>query len=153
MSASHRTAMIFPGQGSQHPGMLAELATVYPLVQQTCAEASSVLGYDLWSLVQSGPAEELALTHITQPVILTSSVAIWRVWQARNGHSPAWMAGHSLGEYSALVCAEALQFKAAVSLVKQRGELMQGAVPVGIGAMAAILGLDDKEVLTINYTD
>ena len=147
MSASHRTAMIFPGQGSQHTGMLAELATAYPLVQQVFAEASETLGYDLWHLVQSGPAEELSLTHITQPAILTSSVAIWRVWQSRNGAVPEWMAGHSLGEYSALVCAGALEFQPAVSLVRQRGELMQSAVPVGTGAMAAILGLEDSAVI------
>lgn len=123
--------------------MLAELAQQSPLIQATFAEASDTLGYDLWQLVQQGPAEQLGLTAITQPAILTSSVAIWRLWQARGGPQPALLAGHSLGEYSALVCAQVIDFKEAVGLVRRRGELMQGAVPVGMGAMAAILGLDD----------
>jgi [acyl-carrier-protein] S-malonyltransferase len=137
----------FPGQGSQHVGMLAELAQTYPVVAATFAEASEALGYDLWHLVQYGPAEQLALTHITQPAILTSSVALWRVWQSCGGPVPALMAGHSLGEYSALVCAQVLDFSAAVSLVRQRGEFMQSAVPVGTGSMAAIVGLDDAAVI------
>ncbi|MEY4640266.1 MAG: malonyl CoA-acyl carrier protein transacylase [Pseudomonadota bacterium] len=106
-----------------------------------------MLGYDLWQLVQTGPAEQLALTHITQPAILTASVAIWRAWQQQGGPMPALMAGHSLGEYSALVCAGVLQFTDAVALVKQRGEFMQSAVPVGTGSMAAIVGLDDAGVI------
>jgi [acyl-carrier-protein] S-malonyltransferase len=138
---------IFPGQNSQHVGMLAELANVYPQILETFAEASSVLGYDLWELTQKGPAEELALTSITQPLMLTSSVAIWRVWTHRAGHMPTIMAGHSLGEYSALVCAGALGFSDAVYLVKRRGELMQEAVPVGVGGMAAIIGLEDDAVI------
>lgn len=137
----------FPGQNSQHVGMLAELAALHPVVAGTFAEASEVLGYDLWQLVQSGPAEQLALTHITQPAILTASVAIWRTWQQQGGPVPALMAGHSLGEYSALVCAGVLQFTDAVALVKQRGEFMQSAVPVGTGSMAAIVGLDDAGVI------
>jgi [acyl-carrier-protein] S-malonyltransferase len=116
-------------------------------VAATFAEASEALGYDLWHLVQYGPAEQLALTHITQPAILTSSVALWRVWQSCGGPVPALMAGHSLGEYSALVCAQVLDFSAAVSLVRQRGEFMQSAVPVGTGSMAAIVGLDDAAVI------
>jgi [acyl-carrier-protein] S-malonyltransferase len=144
---STRLAAVFPGQGSQQVGMLAELAAAHPVITQTFAEASAVLGYDLWQLVQNGPAEQLALTHITQPAILTASVAIWRLWQEQGGAVPSLMAGHSLGEYSALVCAGALAFADAVSLVRQRGEFMQSAVPVGVGAMAAIVGLDDDKVV------
>ena len=145
-SPAGKFGMVFPGQGSQHVGMLAELAAQHSIVHATFAEASNALGYDLWQLVQAGPAEQLSLTHITQPAILTSSVAIWRVWQQQGGAMPALMAGHSLGEYSALVCAGAIDFASAVSLVRQRGEFMQSAVPVGIGTMAAILGLADAEV-------
>lgn len=137
----------FPGQNSQHVGMLADLAAAHPQIQATFAEASDALSYDLWDLIQTGPAEQLALTHITQPAILASSVALWRVWLALGGPRPALMAGHSLGEYSALVCAEVLDFRAAVALVRQRGEFMQNAVPVGIGSMAAIVGLDDGMVI------
>jgi [acyl-carrier-protein] S-malonyltransferase len=138
----------FPGQGSQHVGMLAGMAQSYPQVQATFAEASDVLSYDLWELVQTGPAELLALTHITQPAVLTSSVALWRIWQATGGLAPVLMAGHSLGEYSALVCAGVIGFADAVALVRQRGEFMQSAVPVGMGAMAAIVGLDDELVIS-----
>jgi [acyl-carrier-protein] S-malonyltransferase len=138
---------VFPGQGSQQVGMLAGLAAIHPQVGDTFQEASAVLGYDLWQLVQTGPAEQLALTHITQPAILASSVAIWRVWQAQGGSVPVLMAGHSLGEYSALVCSGALDFAEAVALVRQRGEFMQSAVPVGTGGMAAIVGLDDAAVV------
>ena len=137
---------VFPGQGSQQVGMLSALAAVNPLVEATFAEASAVLGYDLWQLVSDGPAEELALTHITQPAILSASVAIWRIWEQSGGPQPVLMAGHSLGEYSALVCSGALDFADAVDLVRKRGEFMQGAVPVGVGAMAAIVGLDDDTV-------
>jgi [acyl-carrier-protein] S-malonyltransferase len=140
-------AFTFPGQGSQQVGMLAELAQAHSAVLDTFAEASAVLGYDLWQLVQSGPAEQLALTHITQPAILTASVAVWRVWQAQAGPCPSLLAGHSLGEYSALVCAGVLQFGTAVGLVKQRGQFMQSAVPVGVGGMAAIVGLEDAAVI------
>ncbi len=148
MAASLATlGFTFPGQNSQHVGMLGELAQVHPAITSTFAEASDVLGYDLWQLVQTGTAEQLALTHITQPAILTASVALWRVWLQQGGALPALMAGHSLGEYSALVCAGVLRFTDAVGLVKQRGELMQSAVPVGVGSMAAVIGLDDDLVI------
>ncbi|KAB7700447.1 ACP S-malonyltransferase [Plesiomonas shigelloides] len=139
-------AMVFPGQGSQSVGMLADLAQQFPIVEQTFAEASAVLGYDLWALVQQGPAEELNKTWQTQPALLTASVAIWRVWQEKNGAMPVVMAGHSLGEYSALVCAGVIDFKDAVRLVELRGKLMQEAVPEGTGAMAAIIGLDNDSI-------
>lgn len=139
-------AMVFPGQGSQSVGMLADLAPQFPIVEQTFAEASAVLGYDLWALVQQGPAEELNKTWQTQPALLTASVAIWRVWQQKNGAMPVVMAGHSLGEYSALVCAGVMDFKDAVRLVELRGKLMQEAVPEGTGAMAAIIGLDNDSI-------
>jgi [acyl-carrier-protein] S-malonyltransferase len=141
------TGFIFPGQGSQKVGMLSELAEAFAGVQATFDEASNVLGYDLWALVQAGPEEELALTHITQPAILTASVAIWRLWLEQGGGEPAIMAGHSLGEYSALTCAGVLAFTDAVGLVQKRGQYMQSAVPVGVGAMAAIVGLDDDKVI------
>ncbi|WP_145520559.1 ACP S-malonyltransferase [Yersinia mollaretii] len=139
-------AMVFPGQGSQSLGMLADLAAQFPIVEATFSEASSVLGYDLWQLVQQGPAEELNKTWQTQPALLTASVAIWRVWQHQGGKLPTMMAGHSLGEYSALVCAGVLDFKQAVSLVELRGRLMQEAVPEGTGAMYAIIGLDNESI-------
>lgn len=139
-------AMVFPGQGSQSVGMLADLAAQYPLVEQTFAEASDALGYDLWQLVQQGPAEELNKTWQTQPALLTASVAIYRVWQQQQGKTPAMMAGHSLGEYSALVCAGVLDFAQAVRLVELRGQLMQQAVPEGTGAMYAIIGLDNDAI-------
>ncbi|ACY84935.1 ACP S-malonyltransferase [Edwardsiella piscicida] len=139
-------AMVFPGQGSQTVGMLADLAAQYPVVEQTFAEASEALGYDLWSLVQQGPAEELNKTWQTQPALLTASVAIYRVWQQNHGKQPAMMAGHSLGEYSALVCAGVLDFTQAVRLVELRGKLMQQAVPAGTGAMYAIIGLDNDAI-------
>lgn len=139
-------AVVFPGQGSQTLGMLADLAAAYPVVAETFAEASSVLGYDLWQLVQEGPAEELNKTWQTQPALLAASVAIWRVWQQQNGAKPVLMAGHSLGEYSALVCAGVLDFKQAISLVELRGKLMQEAVPAGTGAMYAIIGLDNDAI-------
>ncbi|MFI0488356.1 MAG: ACP S-malonyltransferase [Yersinia sp. (in: enterobacteria)] len=139
-------AMIFPGQGSQSVGMLADLAAQFPIVEVTFNEASSVLGYDLWQLVQQGSTEELNKTWQTQPALLTASVAIWRVWQHKGGKLPALMAGHSLGEYSALVCAGVLDFKQAVGLVQLRGKLMQEAVPEGFGAMSAIIGLDNESI-------
>lgn len=144
---SQLTAFVFPGQGSQKIGMLAELAAEYPQVQQTFAEASEVLGYDLWALVQSGTQEEINLTERTQPLLLTASVAVWRVWCEKNGAKPGFMAGHSLGEWSALVCAGVVAFKDAVKLVQQRGKFMQEAVPAGQGAMAAIIGLDDAAII------
>ena len=139
-------AFVFPGQGSQSVGMLAPLAASEPLVQQTFAEASDVLGYDLWKLCQGGPDEELGKTERTQPALLAAGVATWRVWRKHGGGIPAAMAGHSLGEYSALVCSGALDFRTAVALVQFRGQAMQAAVPAGQGAMAAILGLDDADV-------
>ncbi|EPA8651240.1 TPA: ACP S-malonyltransferase [Photobacterium damselae] len=139
-------AIVFPGQGSQAVGMLAELAEQFPIVQATFAEASEVLGYDLWALVQNGPAEDLNQTHRTQPALLTASVAIWRVWQEKGGEQPTVLAGHSLGEYSALVCAGVIDFKEAVKLVELRGQLMQEAVPAGVGAMSAIIGLDNDAI-------
>ncbi|MGM3160062.1 ACP S-malonyltransferase [Dickeya undicola] len=141
-------AMVFPGQGSQSVGMLAELAEKFPLIKETFDEASSVLGYDLWQLSQQGPAEELNKTWQTQPALLTASVALWRVWRQQGGALPTLMSGHSLGEYSALVCAGVLDFKQAVSLVELRGKLMQEAVPEGTGAMYAIIGLDNDAIAT-----
>lgn len=141
-----KIAVVFPGQGSQTLGMLADLAAAHPVVEETFAEASSALGYDLWQLVQQGPAEELNKTWQTQPALLAASVAIWRVWQQQNGAQPVLMAGHSLGEYSALVCAGVLDFKQAISLVELRGKLMQEAVPAGTGAMYAIIGLDNAAI-------
>ena len=139
-------AIVFPGQGSQSVGMLAELAAAYPLVPETFAEASTVLGTDLWDLVSQGPKELLDRTDLTQPAMLTAGVAVWRVWQLEGGTRPDWLAGHSLGEFTALVCAGALGFADAVALVAQRGRFMQEAVPAGAGAMAAILGLADDQV-------
>lgn len=136
-------ALVFPGQGSQSVGMLGELAAAFPVVRRTFAEASAALDYDLWQLVAAGPAEQLNSTKFTQPAMLAAGVATWRLWQERGGAAPALVAGHSLGEFTALVCAGALDFPAAVDLVRERGRLMQQAVPAGGGAMAAILGLDD----------
>lgn len=139
-------AVVFPGQGSQSVGMQAVLAAAYPEIHQTYAEASTALGYDLWQLVQDGPVERLNRTAVTQPAMLTAGVAVWRIWQRLKGKNPAFMAGHSLGEYTALVCAGSLDFATAVELVALRGEYMQEAVPAGVGAMAAVLGLDDALV-------
>ena len=142
-------AMVFPGQGSQAPGMQADLAEKFDAVAATYAEASDVLGYDLWELVQQGPAEKLAETTVTQPAMLAAGVAAYRCWQRAGGDAPGSMAGHSLGEYSALVCAGAMSFADAVTVVKRRSELMQAAVPAGVGAMAALLGLDDAVVADV----
>ena len=139
-------AFVFPGQGSQSVGMLKALAEQYSEVDATFKEASEVLGYDLWDIVQNGPAEKLNQTDVTQPAMLSAGVAVWRIWQAKGGAKPELMAGHSLGEYTALVCAGALDFTDAVKLVAERGRLMQEAVPAGEGAMAAILGLEDDVV-------
>jgi [acyl-carrier-protein] S-malonyltransferase len=139
-------AIVFPGQGSQSVGMLAALAATEPLVRQTFDEATAVLGYDLWSLCQQGPESELGTTEKTQPAMLAAGVATWRVWLRHGGPMPVAMAGHSLGEYTALVCSQALDFRVAVDLVRFRGQAMQRAVPVGQGAMAAILGLGDDEL-------
>ena len=137
---------MFPGQGSQSVGMLASLAGAEPVVADTFAEASAALGYDLWALCQQGPEELLAETERTQPAMLAAGVAVWRAWRQRGGPQPAMMAGHSLGEYSALVCAGAIEFPAAIALVQFRGQAMQRAVPAGTGAMAAILGLEDAVI-------
>jgi [acyl-carrier-protein] S-malonyltransferase len=139
-------AFVFPGQGSQSVGMLAELGAAEPVVRETFAEASDVLGYDLWALCQEGPEADLGATERTQPAMLAAGVATWRVWIGRGGPRPTAMAGHSLGEYTALVCSGALDFRAAVDLVRYRGQVMQEAVPAGQGAMAAILGLEDADL-------
>ena len=142
-----RTAFFFPGQGSQSVGMLADMIDKEALVSATFFEASEVLGYDLLDLVANGPEDELNRTERTQPAILTASIALWRLWQERRGTTPDFFAGHSLGEYSALVAAQVISFADAVKLVETRGRLMQSAVPVGAGAMAAIIGLDDSDVV------
>ncbi|MFT3931367.1 MAG: ACP S-malonyltransferase [Spongiibacteraceae bacterium] len=147
--SNEQLAFVFPGQGSQKVGMLADVAAAYPIVEETFAEASDALGYDMWAMVQQGPQEELNLTEKTQPILLTSSVALWRVWQQRNGAQPSLLAGHSLGEFSALVCAGTIEFRDAVKLVRARGQFMQTAVPVGMGAMAAVLGLEDEQIVNI----
>lgn len=139
-------AFVFPGQGSQHLAMLAELAAEHTIIQETFAEASEVLGYDLWELTQNGPEADLNQTDRTQPALLTAGVALWRLWLQQGGAQPAMMAGHSLGEYTAMVCSGAIGFKDAVNLVRLRGEFMQQAVPTGTGAMAAILGLADDAI-------
>ncbi|MFS0827897.1 ACP S-malonyltransferase [Pseudomonas phoenicis] len=142
-------AFVFPGQGSQSLGMLAELGAQHPCIVETFREASAALGYDLWKLIQEGPEEQLAQTDKTQPAILTASVALWRLWQEQCDARPAFVAGHSLGEYSALVVAGCLTLADAVRLVERRGQLMQDAVPAGQGGMAAILGLDDAKVIEL----
>jgi len=141
--------MVFPGQGSQSVGMLSTLAQTFTLVGETFREASDILGYDLWKLVMEGPDAELNRTDRTQPAMLAAGVAVWRIWQAQGGKRPALMAGHSLGEYTALVCADALVFADAIALVAERGRCMQEAVPAGSGAMAAILGLEDAQVVDV----
>ena len=146
MSEEKNVAFIFPGQGSQTVGMLADYAASFSIVKETFSDASDALGYDLWATVQDGPQEKLNMTEITQPALLTSSVAIWRAWNARKAFKPTWVAGHSLGEWSALVCAGVVEFSDAVKLVRARGQYMQEAVPAGKGAMAAIIGLDDNIV-------
>ncbi len=143
-------AFVFPGQGSQSVGMLAALAAApgaEAVIQDTFGEASAVLGYDLWQLAAQGPAERLNGTECTQPAMLAAAIATWRVWRDRGGAQPAVVCGHSLGEFSALVAAGALDFAAGIDLVQFRGRVMQEAVPEGTGAMAAILGLDDEQVI------
>ncbi len=139
-------AMVFPGQGSQSVGMLGLLGAAHPVVRETFQEASDVLGYDLWSVVDEGPEDALNRTACTQPAMLVAGIAVWRAWRAAGGPEPAVLAGHSLGEYTALVCAGSLGFADAVALTRARGTWMQEAVPVGVGAMAAILGLGDDWV-------
>lgn len=148
MSNDKTTAFLFPGQGSQFVGMLSQAVEAWPIVARTFSEASQVLGYDLLQVCSKGPEDDLNSTAVTQPALLTASVALWRQWFNAGGPRPAYLAGHSLGEYSALVAAESLNFFDAVKLVRLRGELMQSAVPAGEGLMAAILGLDDERVIT-----
>jgi len=142
-------AFVFPGQGSQSVGMLADLAAAHPVVTETFATASEVLGYDLWQVIQQGPVERLNQTEVTQPAMLAAGVATWRVWQSQSDKLPELMAGHSLGEYTALVCAGVIAFEDAIKLVAERGRLMQASVPAGEGAMAAILGLTDEQVISV----
>ncbi|RDY66476.1 [acyl-carrier-protein] S-malonyltransferase [Lysobacter soli] len=139
-------AFVFPGQGSQSVGMLAELAELHPIVRETFGEASDGAGVDLWALSQGGPEEMLNRTEYTQPALLAAGVAVWRAWHGQGGRSPALLAGHSLGEYTALVAAGALSLKDGAHLVRLRGQLMQDAAPAGVGAMAAVLGAEDALV-------
>ena len=148
-SISPSLAFVFPGQGSQSVGMLADLAEAHPQVRATFDEASQGAAIDLWKLSAQGPEDQLNSTENTQPALLAASVAVWRVWQALGGAQPAQLAGHSLGEYSALVCAGALSLHDAAALVAERGRLMQAAVPAGVGAMAAILGGDDAQIAAV----
>ena len=148
MAPADNLALVFPGQGSQALGMLNSFHAEFPVIATTFSEASDVLGYDLWKLTQEGPLEKLNLTEYTQPALLTASVAIWRIWLQKGGIQPALMSGHSLGEWSALVCSGVVAFADAVKLVQHRGRFMQQAVPEGQGSMAAILGLDDAAVKT-----
>ncbi len=148
-SISAKLAFVFPGQGSQFVGMLAELAAAHPVVRETFSEASEGAGVDLWALSQDGPEAELNRTEFTQPALLAAGIAVWRAWRAAGGTQPALLAGHSLGEYSALVAAGALSLHDAASLVRERGRLMQDAVPAGVGAMAAVLGADDELIAEI----
>ena len=149
MKTSRNLAFVFPGQGSQSVGMLSELAAAYPEIRTSFDEASKVLGRDLWQLANDGPVEVLAQTELTQPLMLTGGVALWRLWTRLESVRPALLAGHSLGEYTALVAADSLDFADAVRAVAERGRLMQKAVPEGKGGMAAILGLDDETVEAI----
>ena len=148
-SISPSLAFVFPGQGSQSVGMLADLAAIHPQIRETFAEASEGAGMDLWALAQEGPEAELNRTECTQPALLAAGVAVWRTWCAAGGARPALLAGHSLGEYSALVAAGALSLHDAAGLVRARGRLMQDAVPAGVGAMAAVLGADDELIAEI----
>ncbi len=148
-SISPSLAFVFPGQGSQSVGMLTDLAEAHPQVRATFDEASQGAAIDLWKLSAQGPEDQLNSTENTQPALLAASVAVWRVWQALGGAQPAQLAGHSLGEYSALVCAGALSLHDAAALVAERGRLMQAAVPAGVGAMAAILGGDDAQIAAV----
>jgi len=145
----YNLAFVFPGQGSQSVGMLSVLADSYPEVKQCFERASDALGINLWSLVANGPEQELNQTHNTQPAMLAAGFAVWEVWCKHSELRPAWLAGHSLGEYTALVCSGALSFEDGIKLVAARGQLMQEAVPVGVGAMAAILGLEDHQVVKV----
>lgn len=146
MTASPSLAFVFPGQGSQSVGMLAELSQRFPVVEATFGEASEGAGVDLWAMSQDGPEERLNRTEFTQPALLAAGVAVWRAWREQGGALPSVLAGHSLGEYSALVAADALPLHDAARLVRVRGQLMQDAAPAGSGAMAAVLGADDAMV-------
>lgn len=146
ISLQGNLAFVFPGQGSQAVAMLSDFSD-HVIVQSTFKEASDALGYDLWQLVAQGPAEQLNQTNFTQPALLAASVALWRVWQAESNVMPSILAGHSLGEYSALVCAGVLSLIDGVKLVEKRGEYMQACVPAGVGAMAAVIGLDDQLII------
>lgn len=148
-SESRLLAFIFPGQGSQSLNMLSDLAGEFSVVEETFKEASASVGVDLWALSQEGPEEALNRTENTQPALLAAGVAVWRVWQQLGGARPEVLAGHSLGEYTALVCAEALSLADAAALVAERGRLMQAAVPAGVGAMAAVLGGDDAQIAQV----
>ncbi|MEK8088426.1 ACP S-malonyltransferase [Thermithiobacillus plumbiphilus] len=143
------TAFVFPGQGSQSVGMLSALAQDFAIVRDTFAEASDILSYDLWTLVQEGPAERLNQTLHTQPAMLAAGVAIYRVWVEESGTQPDFLAGHSLGEYTALVCAESLAYQDALALVMDRARFMQEAVPEGMGGMVAVLGMADEDVVRL----
>ena len=138
---------VFPGQGSQKIGMLADVAKQHEFLLETFDQASEKLGYDLWDLSQYGTEEEISQTEITQPLLLTASVAVWRLWESLGGATPSAFAGHSLGEWSALVCADVIDLNDAVQLVRKRGQYMQTAVPAGKGAMSAIIGLDDDKII------
>ena len=142
-----KLAFLFPGQGSQKPGMLLDIAQQYPQIQAAFEQASDALSDDLWAMLQNGDAATMSLTANTQPLLLTSGVALWRIWQDNKGQQPEIMAGHSLGEYTALACSGAMQFEDAVRAVRFRGQAMQRAVPEGTGAMAAVIGLDDQAVM------
>ncbi|MEQ1528236.1 MAG: ACP S-malonyltransferase [Methylococcales bacterium] len=146
---NYNLAFVFPGQGSQSVGMLNDLAAVYPEVKQVFAQASDVLGRALWAIVVDGPEAQLNQTTNTQPIMLAAGYAVWEIWCKQSAVRPAWMAGHSLGEYTAMVCSGALTFAEGIKLVAARGVLMQEAVPEGVGAMAAILGLEDHIVVKV----
>jgi [acyl-carrier-protein] S-malonyltransferase len=148
-SISSSLAFVFPGQGSQAVGMLAELSAAHPQVRKAFAEASDGAGVDLWALAQDGPEAELNRTEFTQPALLAAGIAVWRAWQAASGPQPALLAGHSLGEYTALVAADVLSLHDAAALVRERGRLMQDAVPAGVGAMAAVIGADDQLIADV----
>lgn len=145
LESTKKIAVVFPGQGSQSLGMLESMAAV-DIVRQTFNEASTILGYDVWELAQRGPEEKLNQTEFTQPAVLTADIAIWRHWQTQNNPAPQYLAGHSLGEYAALVAAQALNFTDALKLVANRGRYMQESTSDGVGAMAAIVGLDDNKI-------
>lgn len=144
-----KIAAVFPGQGSQSPGMLADLAAEHSSVKQTFDQASEVLGYDLWDIAQNGTEEQQRETSVTQPLVFTGNIAVWRIWQSISATQPVVMAGHSLGEYAALTAADAIDFSSAVALVKKRAELMAAAVAPGVGGMAAVIGMDDDKLIAL----